>query len=140
MPIRSLIFQTWLLKGTGTPEDPFNSLTVLGDFYIPETGTDSDPVYTTQIIFRGDTLPTAIVSATNENTILVNNTFLGNPVIQAYTPPKSPSRLDGGSSNLKKPSDQELITVTITSQDVHKKFGAVMPAYSSTFQYCNSQR
>ena len=37
--------------------------------------------------------------------------------------------LDGGFSNIKKPSDQELIKVTITSEDAHKKFGEVMPAY-----------
>ena len=57
--------------GGGTPDNPFSSFTVLGDFFVPEEGPDADTAYATQIFFRDAQLPDANVDATNENTILV---------------------------------------------------------------------
>ena len=69
----------------------------------------------------------------DEHTITVNHPgFIGNPELQAYNPVISPSELDGGFSEgiyFSDPVKQKIIIKANTST---KKYGAVMPEYSSS--------
>ena len=99
---------------------PF-SFTVTGDFF-----TDF-----TQILFRGEALDSGVVF-TDEYTIIVNHPgFLGNPDIQAYTPPISSSDLDGGYSEVKHFSDSVKQKVIITANNVSKKYGEELPEFTA---------
>ncbi len=100
---------------------PF-SFTVTGDFF-----TDS-----TRILFRGEPLEEGVVIE-DEHTIRVEHPgFIGNPELQAYNPVISPSELDGGFSEGIYFSDPVRKKVIIKAEVVAKKYGEVLPEYSST--------
>lgn len=113
-----------LASESGTPGDsvrPF-SFTITGDFF-----TDS-----TQVIFRGETLEEGVIIE-NENTISVDHPgFIGNPEVNAFNPVISPSELDGGFAGGISFSDPVKQNVIIQAGRVTKKYGEIMPEYTSS--------
>lgn len=114
-----------LIPGAGGPVpgetlDPI-SFTVSGDYFTEDT----------EILFRGDTLTEGVVLADDQTITVDHPGFLGNPLLQAYTPPISVSGLDGGYSDSTYFSDPIVQTVVITAQSATKKFGEALPAFSA---------
>ena len=111
----SPVISNLLVESEGvTPGDSIEPFTfqVSGDFFTGET----------QLFFRGEPLMEG-VTVEGENTITVNSPgFLGNPLIQAYTNPISPSGLDGGFSDSSFFSDPVKQDITITAGSYTKKF------------------
>src|SRR5260221_13877451 len=56
--------------------------------------------------------------------------FVGNPAVQVYNPPLSPSQLDGGLSNAL--FFFEKTTLTITANNIAKRYGELVPAFTTT--------
>lgn len=123
--------------GGGSPTVPFTSFKVDGDYFLEGTegpeGTDWT-AWATEIYLRDAALDDSSVEFNNETHIAVSNiSFLGNPEIKAFTPPKSSSQLDGGFSESKTPSDGEDISIIVSAVDIHKKYGEEMPVFTCTF-------
>jgi len=113
--ITSLVWDTTIIPGT----QPLN-VNVDGTYFTTQS----------QILFRGEALPTTIVNS-NELSVTIPE-FTGNPPIQVYTPPITPSGSDGGYSNelfffspIKK-------TVSVTADNKSKKFGEKLPLFTAT--------
>jgi hypothetical protein len=104
----------------GQSLDPI-SFTISGDFFIDGT----------QVLFRGDPLTEGVV-VEDDQTITVNSEgFLGNPVVQAFTPSISESGLDGGFSDSTYFSDPIIQTIVIAANSAAKKFGEALPEFSA---------
>ncbi|HLX93537.1 MAG TPA: MBG domain-containing protein, partial [Puia sp.] len=84
----------------------------------------------TQVWFRGQPIQTTIVNDSIATAPIP--VFAGNPAIQAYTPPKTPAGTDGGLSNAISFFTIVKKTVKITANNVAKKYGEQIPAFSST--------
>jgi len=119
-----------------------DSLSSLGDSIVPFTFTLSGDFFTdsTQVLFRGEPLDSGVV-ITDENTIIVSHPgFLGQPVVQAYTPSISESGIDGGYSEEWYFSDTVKYKVIITANNSDKKYGEVLPDFSSFIQLINEDQ
>lgn len=95
-------------------------LTVYGNYLSPDT----------KIILGNDTLPTTIVSTSEANTTLP--VFFGNQFIQAYTPSKTPSGLDGGLSNSISITGIPKRNISIIANNKTRMYATVSPAFTST--------
>lgn len=110
-------------EGVTPGEDTF-TLTVEGKYLTDET----------QILFRGTPLVITNSTDIDENTTQLETTidpFIGNPDIVLSTPPKENTNgSDGGSSEPAYFFTQSITTVTIKVNDITKKYGEEMPAFS----------
>ena len=101
-----------------TPPTTSFTLTVNGD-YLSETS---------QVLFRGEPLTTTFIS-NNELTAIIP-AFTGNPSIQVYTPPLANG--DGGYSNTILFFDIPKKTIIVKGDNKNKKYGEVLPTFTST--------
>ena len=67
------------------------------NFTVTVEGEDFTKINQPIIYFRGQPLPTTVLSASQVSADIPS--FVGNPAVQVYNPPLSPSQLDGGLSN-----------------------------------------
>jgi len=104
----------------GATLDPL-SFTISGDFFTDET----------QVLFRGDPLTSGVTLEDDQNIQVDHPGFLGNPTVQAYNPPKSPSGLDGGLSDTTYFSDPIRQRVYIMALNASKKYGEQLPDFAS---------
>ena len=102
---------------TNLPTSSF-TLTVNGDYL-----TDGS-----QVLFRGEAVPTTFVSNTQLTAIIP--AFTGNPSIQVYTPPIANG--DGGYSNIIQFFSVAKKTITVTADAKTKKYGEQLPAFTSS--------
>ena len=113
-----------LASGGGVPGEeitPF-SFTVTGDFF-----TDS-----TQVLFRGEALESGVV-VVDESTITVDHPgFIGNPEVLVYNPSISFTGQDGGYAEGIYFSNPVKQSVVIRANNLIKKYGEVLPAYSAS--------
>lgn len=99
------------------PGDVEFTLIVEGEYF-----TDSTIIY-----FRGQQLDP--ITQTDSTITVVIPPFEGNPAIWVQTPPLTNSGLDGGTDSLFF-SDPVLTPVTIKVNEVNKKYGEALPAFS----------
>ncbi len=86
----------------------------------------------TRITLNGNILPTTIISSTEAQAQVP--VFSGNPALNAITPPKSSSQLDGGSSDPLYFYSIVKKKITITADSFIKKFGTPVPAFTFTMK------
>ena len=113
-----------------------DSLIFPGPPFVPGTTTFSVTIKgnylsdSSIIIFNGDTLPSVFVNP-NVMTATVPP-FSGNPALQIYTPPITPSQLDGGFSNSLYFIPDIKTTITVSADFKRKKYGEALPEFTST--------
>ena len=95
-------------------------ITVKGNNFIAETS----------ITMNKEVLKTTFVSATE--VIATIPVFSGDPAIQAYNPPISSSKLDGGYSNSFYFSRPYKDTLTFVAENAAKKYGEPVPSFTYT--------
>ncbi|MEJ7586607.1 MAG: MBG domain-containing protein [Ferruginibacter sp.] len=81
------------------------------------------------ITFRGVPLPTTVLNSGEASALIP--AFTGNPPISVYTPPISPSNLDGGYSDTLYFFDQVKKIITITTADTVKKYAEQLPSFTA---------
>ncbi|MEP7318395.1 MAG: S8 family serine peptidase, partial [Panacibacter sp.] len=82
------------------------------------------------ILFRGNPLPTRIVSSSLATATIPS--FTGNPAIQMYTAPITPNGNDGGYSDSLFFFSPVKKTITVTAKNTGKKYGEKIPAFETT--------
>lgn len=82
-----------------------------------------------QILFRGEALPTTMISSSQLTASVPE--FTGNPSIQVYTEPITPSGTDGGYSNTVYFFSPVKKQVKVTADDQSKRFGEKMPVLTA---------
>ncbi len=96
------------------------TLTVKGKYLLPNT----------TVTVRGVPIATQIVNSTEATAVVIP--FAGNPEIQLYTKPLSPSGLDGNYSNPLYFFSHIKKKVVIIADNKSKKFGEQLPEFTST--------
>jgi hypothetical protein len=84
----------------------------------------------TVIKFRGEVVPT-VVSNTQQATAQIP-AFIGNPSINAYTPPQTNGLLDGGSSDSLYFFNTIKKKIIVTADNKTKKYGQALPSFTAT--------
>lgn len=97
-------------------------------FNLTVTGINISPG--SVIKFRDSALATTVLNSGTANAVVP--AFTGNPLISVYTPPVSPSGLDGGSSDSLKFFSVAKKNIVVTADNKKIKFGQQLPAFTST--------
>jgi hypothetical protein len=110
-------------EGGPVPGESLDSIsfTISGDYFIDDT----------QVLFRGDPLTEGVVVEDDQTITVDSEGFLGNPVVQAFTPAISESGLDGGFSDSTYFSDPIIQAIVIAANSATKKFGEALPDFSA---------
>ncbi|NQU84970.1 MAG: S8 family serine peptidase, partial [Mariniphaga sp.] len=99
------------------PGDSRFRLNIKGDYFTEDS----------EVLFRKKSLPTVYISE-NELEVYIPK-FKGNPPIQVYTPAKSISGLDGGTSDSLLFTDITKKNISVTADTVTKFYGQKIPGY-----------
>ncbi len=96
------------------------TVTLKGKYFSPNTVVE----------VRGMPVTTTILNATEATAVIPP--FLGNPPVQMFTKPETPSGLDGSYSNALYFFNHLKKNITITADNKTKKYGEQLPVFSST--------